>query len=349
MFATAIVFILVLGLLIFVHELGHFLVSKLAGIKVEEFAFGFPPKIFAKTYKGTTYALNLVPIGGYVKLLGEENSVKDKRAFSAKPVGVRLAVVSAGVLMNYLLAILAFAIAFSMGITPYFSDPQSLGGRQEPLVFVSRVLENSPAQVAGIKAGDQIKDFDSAAELQDFTKARASQEISLDLIDENAKTKTVVIKLRQGDTPLGVALYETAVVKLSAPQALVAGAKEATNAASFTLKFFGNALSRLFTAGEVPQEIGGPVAIFGATAQAVSQGAAAVLRTMGILSVNLAILNAIPFPALDGGKALFIALEGIFGKRVIRQHHEAIIHTIGFVLLLVLIVAITYRDILRLQ
>lgn len=349
MFVTAFVFIIILGLLIFIHELGHFIVAKLAGIKVEEFAFGFPPRIVSKTFNGTKYALNLIPIGGYVKLLGEDEKLKDKRAFSAKPVAARLMVVAAGVLMNYLLAIVVFSIGFGIGITPYFTDPQSLGGQHEPLVLVSRVFDNSPADKAGLRAGEQIADFTSAQALQEFTLSHASRQVVLRVIDENAKDRQISISLEQGPTPLGVALFETAIIKLPFAQAILAGAKEATNAARFTMLFFAHSIERLFSLGEVPEEIGGPVAIFGATAQAVSQGFSAVLRTIGILSINLAILNAVPFPALDGGKALFIGLEGIFGKRVIKEHHESIIHTVGFILLLVLIVAITYRDILRLR
>lgn len=349
MLLTVVVFIIVLGLLIFVHEFGHFIVAKLARIKVDEFAFGFPPRLLQKTIKGTRYRLNLIPIGGYVKLLGEEDYVKDSRAFSSKTVGVRLAVVVAGVIMNYILAIGAFGIAFVIGMTPIFNDPATLGGNQQPLVIVSQVFDNTAANQAGIKAGYQLLGFPSAQAVQVFTHEHAGMAVAFEVRDDIGRIKTIEVTLSQSDKPLGVALFETAIVKLSVGKALVAGAREATAAADFTFEFFGRSLVRLFSAGEVPGEIGGPVAIFGVTAQAVSQGVVAVLRLVGILSINLAILNIVPFPALDGGKALFIAAEGLFGRRVVKHHHEAMIHMIGFILLMALIVAITYRDILRLQ
>lgn len=345
-----IVFIVVLGLLIFVHELGHFLTAKLAGIKVQEFAFGFPPRIVSKLYKGTRYGLNAVPIGGYVKMLGEDETLGDPKAFSSKPVLVRLTVVVAGVLMNYFLAIVVFAIGFAIGMTPFFTPPSSLRGVKDPKVFIGQVFPDSPAQKAGFSLGDQLIAFDSAVDLQRFTQSRSGQTVEFDIVAADGQRKNLTAILAQSsETPLGVALFETATVKLPAHRAVFAGAREATNAAEFTFKFFGSALIKLFTQGQVEEALGGPVAIFGAAAQAAAQGLAAVLQLIGILSVNLAIINIVPFPALDGGRALFIAAEGIFGRKVLRDRYEGMIHMIGFIILIALILAITYRDIIRLR
>lgn len=350
MAVNLIIFLLVLGLLIFVHELGHFLVAKLYGITVQEFAFGFPPRLFHKVVRGTRYVLNLIPIGGYVKLLGEETDSQDPSAFSKKPVSIRLAVVVAGVAMNYLLAVVLFAIGFMVGMTPSFSDPQALRGTKLPIVLVGQVFEGSAASQAGLRPGEQLKGFDSAQAVKQFTNDRIGQPVSLELVNEAGQTRTVMVTLGTNpQAPLGVGLYETAVVKLTAPQAVLAGSTEATEAVKFTFAFFGDALVKLFSRGQLPQDLGGPVAIFGVTAQAAAQGLVALIKLVGLLSVNLAVLNIVPFPALDGGKALFLLFEGAARRRVVKQNLEAIIHTVGFILLIALILAVTYRDIIRLQ
>lgn len=347
---TIFVFILVLGVLIFVHELGHFLAARIAGVKVEEFAFGFPPRLLAKIYRGTRYAINAIPVGGYVKMLGENELVKDSRSFSTKSPLPRLGIVLAGVAMNYVLAIVVFAIGFTIGMTPFFTPPQALGGRQTPRVYVGQVLPGGAASQAGLTPGDRLEGFTSAGKVQEFTKAHVGRDVMFNVVNQQGKPKTVQVMLGQDSAaPLGVLLFETALVKLPLPKALIAGSKEAANAAQFTVKFFGAALGKLFTRGQVAQELGGPVAIFGATSQAAAQGFTAVLQLIGILSVNLAILNIVPFPALDGGRALFIAVEGIFGRKVLKDRWEAFIHTVGFAILIALILAITYRDIIRLR
>lgn len=347
---SALIFFLVLGLLIFFHELGHFLMARLVGIKVEEFAFGFPPKIFSRQFGGTKYLINLIPIGGYVKLLGEEKSSRVSSSYSAKSVWQRLLVVLAGVLMNFILAIIVFTIGFTIGMVPFFSEPATLGPISNPIVYIIDVIDGSPAENSGLKIGDSIAGFDSAQAVQDFAKNNRGRQVTLNLIDQSNNLREVDVSLRDQDiAPLGVSLFETGKVKLPAHKAFIAGVKESTNAVKFTLDFIGQSFLKLFVKGEVPQEVGGPVAIFGLTKEAATQGLAAILRVIGILSVNLAIINIVPFPALDGGKAAFLITEGIFGRKIIKEKYESIIHAIGFAFLIMLIVAITYRDIIRLR
>lgn len=142
MLLTAIVFIVILGLLVFVHELGHFLVAKWSGVTVEEFAFGFPPRLFSVTKGGTRYAINAIPLGGYVKMLGEEDNDNSSGSYHAKPIWLRLAIVVAGVIMNFILAIVLMTIGFSIGMTPLVSDPANLAGEKISRVMVIGVQKD---------------------------------------------------------------------------------------------------------------------------------------------------------------------------------------------------------------
>lgn len=353
------IFILILGVLIFVHELGHFITAKLAGVKVEEFAFGFPPRIFSIRHKETRYSINLFPLGGYVKLLGEDGTSKDHRAFVNKPVIARLLVIVAGVVMNLVLAIVILTIGFMIGMTPLQVDPASLSGEKQPIIFITHTVENSTAQKAGLQSGDRIisiksletgkiESIDSVKEVQQLTKQFSNTQIEIKVLRQQ---KEVLLsgKLGSGEAPLGVGLVETSTVKLGLIESFKTAVIETYKAVIAIFVFLGVTLKTIFASGKVAQEISGPVGIYSLTAQAVKMGFVFILQLTAILSINLAVLNFIPFPALDGGRALFIALEGIFKKKVIREQAEAMIHTVGFILLILLLLAITVRDIVRLQ
>lgn len=349
MLLTIIVFIFILGLLIFVHELGHFWVAKKTGVKVEEFAFGFPPRIWSVKKGETNYSINLIPLGGYVKLFGEEEDINKPGSFHAKPVGIRVLIVAAGVFMNFILAIVLMTIGFSIGMTPLVSDPAALGGQKVSRVMVEFIQPGSPAATSGIKKGDILEGFNSPSDLQNFTKQNVGKEVTLNILHGARKFETLQVKLSaNSDAPLGVAVISITKVKQPIPQAFVTSILETGKVIGTLIDFLGNIIKNVFTTGKAgPAAAGvvGPVGLFNFTAEAIKIGWIYVLQLVIILTINLGVINILPFPALDGGKVLFLALEGIFKKKVIRQEIENIIHLVGFSLLIILILFITYRDI----
>lgn len=352
MFLTIIVFIIILGLLIFVHELGHFLIAKWAKIRVDEFAFGFPPRLISIKRGETRYGINLIPLGGYVKLFGEEEDSKDPKAYSGKPVWIRIGVVIFGVIMNFLLAIILMTIGFTIGMTPLVSDPASLTGQKVSKVMVVEVQKNSAAQNAGIEQGDIIDGYSSANDLQNFTHSNLGQTKNF-TIEKNGQSKNLEVKLSDNkDAPLGVGVVSITKVKQNVFQSLWTSVKETGKVIAAIFVFLWDIIKSIFTtgkAGPAAEGATGPVGLFNFTGQAIKIGWIYVLQLVAILSINLGIINALPFPALDGGKILFLGLEGIFRKKVVRQEIENIIHLVGFALLILLMLAITYRDIIRLK
>jgi regulator of sigma E protease len=355
MFITIITFIVILGLLVFIHELGHFLIAKVSGVKVEEFAFGFPPRIFSWKKKETVYAINLIPLGGYVKLLGEEgetgidNTKKvDQSSYSAKPVSTRVAIVVAGVIMNFILAVILMTIGFSVGMPPLVSDPAQMTGIKESKVMVVYVQPNSVASRASIVANNIIDGFSSTTDLQKFTRENLGKEVSL-TVQNNGQKEDLLVKLSDDKTaPLGVEIVPLTTVKQPVWRAFITSITETGKAIGALFSFLGNVIKSIFTtghAGAAAEGVVGPVGLFNFTAAAIKIGWIYVLQLLILLSINLGIVNILPFPALDGGKVLFLALEGIFRKKVVKQDVENIIHFVGFALLILLFIAITYRDI----
>lgn len=358
LFLTILVFIFILGLLIFSHELGHFLSAKAVGIKVLEFAFGFPPRLFKKKKGETVYSVNALPIGGYVKLLGEEKQSDDPRSFNKKSILARFFVSVSGVAMNLVLAWLLISIGFMAGMTPLVSDAKDFGGQQKPMIIVAETLPDAPAQKAGIKgsmvleqgrAGDEIVSFKSASDLQNFTAKYQGQEVAIVARSlEDKKTMEYILTLGTGSAPLGVSMIESATVRLGFFPAIYHGGRETIATTGVIFKFIAGFFQTLFVQGELSSEGSGPVGMYVITSQAVKMGFSFVIQLTALISINLAIFNILPFPALDGGRVVFLAIEGIFRRRIIQEKIENIIHTIGFALLLVLIALITYRDIANL-
>lgn len=352
MILTIIVFIVILALLIFVHEAGHFFIAKLTGVKVEEFAFGFPPRLLSIKRGETRYSINLIPFGGYVRLFGEEENISKPRSFMAKPVSARIAIVAAGATMNFVLAIILMTIGFSIGMTPLVSDPATIAGSKNSQVMVVYVHPGSPADLAGIDQGTILNGFASASDLQNFTHSHVGQEVNLS-IEKNNQTSEEKIKLSQDqNAPLGVGIVSITKVKQNVFLAFWTSIKETGKVIADLFVFLYDILKSFFTtghAGPAAEGVVGPVGLYNFTSEALKIGWIYVLQLVILLSINLGIINLLPFPALDGGKVLFLALEGIFRRKIVRQEVENIIHLIGFALLILLIIAITYRDIIHLR
>lgn len=358
MFLTLLAFVFVFGILVLAHETGHFLVAKLSGVKVEEFSIGFPPRIASFRRGETKYTIGAIPMGGYVAMLGENEKSKDKRAYNNQSVGKRFMIGVAGVAVNFLLAWLILTAGFAYGMTPLATPSSEVGGGTivKPQIFIAEVRKDSPAQKAGIQAGDLIISgsnnesvvFNSAADLKSFTLGNQGKTVKLSLKRENEFIQKDVTISDNVDAPLGVSLVEQSVVKVAWYRAPIAALTETANITRLTFDFLGSFVRKLFSQGQISDAVGGPIAIYTMSGQAARAGLLILLQFVALLSINLGLINILPFPALDGGRALFIVLEKIFRKRIVREEIENIIHMVGFALLILLAVAVTYKDIVRL-
>lgn len=356
MFLTIIAFIVVLGILVIVHELGHFIAAKKTGVKVEEFAIGFPPRIYSIKKGETNYSINAFPLGGYVKMLGELEHSSDPRAFENQKPGRRFLISVAGVLMNIVLAWVLLTIGFAIGMSPVVSSPDSIPGKKlSSAIIIADVSKDSPAEAADLKPGDiavkgiygsEEKSFNSPQDLTSFTANHKNQSVKIQIKREDSILDKEVY-LSGKDAPMGVSIVEKAVIRVPWYKAPYVALRETYDTTKLTGQFLAGFFRNLFSQGKVSEDVGGPVAIYVYTGLAVKAGIMVLLQFVALLSINLALINILPFPALDGGRILFILLEKIYGKRVVKEKIENMIHTIGFALLILLIVAITYRDVVK--
>lgn len=375
---TVLVFIIILGLLVFVHELGHFLVARRNGVMAEEFGFGFPPRIFGlyKTKNGkrklvwgskevestdTIYSLNWIPLGGFVKIMGEDGEEKkDPKSFASKSPFTRTRILAAGVAMNFLLAAVLLSIGYFVGI-PQAVDDAAAGNLKNEKIQIIETIPGSPALHMGIQVGDQIvgavgnnnqiAKFATIEDVQNFINANKGQEIKLDIKRGNETVD--LVGTPRTDFPasegaLGISLVKTAVVSFPWYESVWRGVQTTIDLAGMILVAFGNLLWKLITGHSVGMDVSGPVGIAVLTGQVAKLGFIYILQFTALLSVNLAIINILPIPALDGGRILFILIEKIKGKAV-SQKFEARAHNIGFALLITLMVVVTFRDVAKLD
>jgi regulator of sigma E protease len=355
MLGSILVFLIVLSILILVHELGHFLMARRFGVWVEEFGFGIPPRIIGKKIGETLYSLNFLPFGGFVKLHGEsfEEEITDpKRSFMNKSILERLIILVAGVVMNFLLAVVAFAVVYSFSGIP----------KETKDVRLVDIAQGSPAQIAGLIVGDIVKtvDKEKIESMSAFTKLIEEKKgkrvtLGIERLVEGQKTEKKVTITPRADPPpdegpLGIVITTTEIYYPPIWQRPFVGAFYGLKDSLYWGKNVILGFAGIFTdllGGKVPQDLSGPVGIFAITTQAAKMGILSVINFMGVLSINLAILNIIPFPALDGGRVLFVVIEKIMGRKVLPKV-EGYIHTVGMIILLILILAITAHDIQRL-
>jgi regulator of sigma E protease len=361
MIITAITFIIVLGVLVLIHEFGHFIAAKKLGIKVEEFGFGFPPRVWGKKIGETLYSLNLLPIGGFVKVFGEEyheenvteaqggySAADRKRAFVYRPPWQKTIVICAGVVMNFLLGWALISYLFVQGV-PTPTDR----------VIVEQIQPNSPAVSAGLKVGDVIetisKDNQSRSiktvdDLIKATKDYGDQEVLLQY-DRNGQKAQIRIMPRKNPPKnqgsLGVVITNFVTKKYPWYTAPYYGLKHATVITVTIVSELGKTLGKLVTGQGTNVEVTGPVGIAQYTGQARKAGTNALLELVALLSLNLAVINLLPFPALDGGRQVFILYEWVTKKRV-NQNFERYMNMAGIIILLGLSAVITIFDVLKL-
>lgn len=352
---AVIIFVIILGLLVLVHEFGHFIVAKKSGMLVEEFGFGFPPRLFSFQKGETRYSFNLIPLGGFVKILGENNKDgQNPRSFINKSFFARFSTLVAGVLMNFVLAWVLFSVGFGIGLPTVVQSGQTVpvhGTLRSEAITILEVAANSPAEKAGLRAGDHIlaadglvvSDEQSLDQFIEYVKSKAGKDVSMHL-RRGSEELYLTLSPRLNPPPeegaIGIALGN--VGKLSFPWYLapVMGLKATGNVISGTAEAFWN----LIVHGDGLSSVGGPVKIASLTGQVSKLGLAYILQFAAFLSVNLGILNIVPFPALDGGRILFLIVEKIRRKRN-NEAFEQYANAIGFGLLIMLILVITARDI----
>ncbi|MBI3871784.1 MAG: RIP metalloprotease RseP [candidate division Zixibacteria bacterium] len=344
--------IFVLGVLVFVHELGHFLVAKRVGIRVERFSLGFPPKMIGTTIGETEYCISWLPLGGYVKMAGENpdegEPTGDPREFMSKSIGARAMVILAGPVMNFILAIVVFSAVFFCYGRPVV-DPDH--------VVVGPVIKQTPAEAVGIKPGDFIlaidhKEVHQFDEMAHLVHARPGDTVEVlwsrdgELFSARVRTLVDTIQTPAGtDTVvgmLGVRMgfgYE----RLGLLASISAGAAQTISVCRAMVDFLGG----LFSGAVSIKMVSGPVGIARFAGEAAREGMNMLLNFMAVLSVNLAILNVLPVPVLDGGHLVFLFFEKLRGRPLtVRQ--RSIAQQVGLGLLLLLIVTVTYHDVLRL-
>jgi regulator of sigma E protease len=366
---TVAAFIAILVVLVLVHELGHFLVAKRAGITVEEFGIGFPPRIGSVMFRGTRYSLNWIPLGGFVKMLGEDGDVEVRRlresglsdeevehamagAFNRRPVWVRIGVLLAGVVMNFVLAAALFAIAFSM--------PTQVG--EGPLT-VTEIQAGSPAE-GSLEVGDVIvgvngRTFERSADLTDYVAERGGTEVTLDVerggesIEIDIVPRVVTVEDRaNGVGPIGFA-YDPA--RIAEEPSVVDGPLDAVargTGAAWTIAVqipggLADAVGGLIGLNPEAPDARGPIGIAQETGRILEAPLVSQLLFVGLLSVNLAVLNVLPFPPLDGGRIAVVLIEAVRRRRLPAER-EALIYLAGFAVLMALVILISINDIQRL-
>jgi len=389
---TAIIVIITLGILIFVHELGHFIVARRNGIRADEFGFGFPPRIFGiqkyfrknkgfkkwrfiwgprdgddenealdrkeirenKYEKGTIYSLNWLPLGGFVKIKGENGENADEPdSFMAKNAWTRTKVLAAGVIMNFVLAWFLIALVMMIGIPEAKDSEQILSGAK---VQIAGVVKDSPAEKMGIKIGDEI------ILEQDNFKIEKLKDISTYI--ESNKGEEIYFKVKRGretlnlrgvpreEAPegqgiLGISYSQVVMEKYPFYEAAWKSLVTVFEVIWMMLSTLYLIIRNLFPGGEsVGMDVAGPVGIVILIQQVTSLGLVYILQFIALLSINLGLINILPIPALDGGRILFIIIEKIKGSPVSRKIEQGI-HMTFFVLLILLMMAVTYLDIWR--
>jgi regulator of sigma E protease len=377
---SIIIFFVILMVLVLVHEAGHFFTAKSFKIRVDEFGFGFPPKLFSKKYGETEYSINALPFGGFVKIFGEDLDEADlvevgfldkeaspekiemaSRSLVSKPKYQQALVMFAGIFANFLLAWLLFSFGFISGLpTSVGSQPKGFLLKNTSLVIISVDLK-SPAELAGLKTGDKIVSLvsgkDSLAEvnpdnLKSFIVSHPDKDITVGYVRgqnpiiNNTNIKPIFSKT-EGKPLIGIAMDEIGTLKLPVLRAFWEGMKLDISVTKSTFKGLYNLIAQSVKGKGSFSSITGPVGMVGIVGDASKFGFAYLLSFAALISVNLAIINLIPFPALDGGRLLFLLIEKIKGSRINPKFANRA-NMVGFAILILLMLLVTYHDIIKL-
>jgi len=409
---SIIIFIIILLVLVISHEFGHFIVAKKSGMRVDEFSFGFPPKLFSKKIGETTYNINLLPLGGYVKIYGEngedenenkenpedgtiikethidesitetiskegeiaitktetiEEDVKIKndksRSFVNKPKYIQALVLVAGITMNLLVAWLLLSVGFMSGLPTSVGSAPKGAVVKDAAVTVTSVLVNSPAEKSGIKTGDKIISLDTPTDstlllssnfgtetVQNFVKSHGDENINISLIRGQEPLNVTIAPEKSKDSNtamIGISMDMIGRLKLPVRKAIWEGAKLTWSVTEGTVVGFYNLITSAVVGKADINSLTGPIGIVGVVGDASKFGFIYLLSFTALISINLAVINLVPFPALDGGRLLFLLIEKIKGSRI-KPEIANWANAIGFGLLMILMVIISYHDIVKL-
>jgi regulator of sigma E protease len=360
-----IIFIIVLAILVFVHELGHFLTAKKFEIKVTEFGIGFPPRLWTKQKGETLYSVNAVPFGGYVKIFGEDpddlslNGPESARSITSKPRIVQAAVLFGGVFFNFLFAWLLISAGYIIGL-PTPADYVGPGMVTNPALVVTSVAPESPAFAGGLKAGDVILEASS----EKYVLKELSPQLVSNFIEAHGK-EGVVFQLGRGKEimsssnviaqegivagrfAIGISMEIIGTLKLPPHLAVWEGGKTAIGATAATALGLGSFIADAFKGQGDLSQVTGPVGIVGLVGDVTNLGFVYLLSFTAIISINLAIINLLPLPALDGGRLLFLLIEAIMQKSIPPRVTNAL-NGIGFALLILLMIVVTFNDVMKL-
>jgi regulator of sigma E protease len=367
MIIALILFILIFSFLILAHEGGHFFMAKRAGVRVEEFGIGYPPRIFGKKIGETIYSINWIPFGGFVKIYGEdlnEETLKDKESFSNKPPRIKTSILLAGVAVNFLIAIIFFYIFLGFNNFETYQaqifDYDFPFGTQEVYPAVSYVVENSPAAEVGVEPYDLILSFNGqrvseTEKLIEKIDLNKGKEVNLLLENINSKeTKEVKVLLREEKTEkeglLGVGLGEISKISYQkGGNKMFSGILHTFNIGHFSLTAMGHLIKVSFQERNIEplsQSVAGPVGILAFTKLTMAGGFWQVFYFVAVISLALGIVNILPIPASDGGRMVFVLYEIIFRKRAPAKL-ERNVNMVGFFVLVALLFLVTYKDIIQ--
>jgi len=364
---SILIFLVILVVLVVVHEFGHFITAKLAGIRVEEFGVGFPPRLWGKKIGETRYSINALPFGGFVRIFGEQPQDVEKepqlreRSFSAKPKYIQAMVLVAGVFFNLVFAWILLSTGFLVGL-PTSVDEAHLSSVVNPRLIVTEIVPNSPAAEAGLISGDEPKKViagtDSTllflpSDLPTFVNAHKGETLTLTVLRSGTEVelsiapKAGVIPGEPERIAIGVVAETVGLQKFGIIQSFAEGAKLTWRVLVEVLSGLWHLLSGAFTGTASIKEITGPVGIVGAVGTATELGFIYLITFSAFISLNLAVVNLLPLPALDGGRLFFLLIEAIKGSPI-RPKFTQIANSIGFALLILLMIVVTFNDIARL-
>lgn len=356
MLITIIVFLIVLSVIVFVHEIGHFYTAIKLGIGVEEFGFGFPPRMLGIKRKGIIYSINWIPLGGFVKIKGEAGDhAQDQDSFVNQPVWKRAIVLFAGVFMNWMLALVLITIGYFSGLPAVLEGDIPAGAKvRNEQVQIMEVYPDSAADQVGLEVGDVVlkvnqEEFNDNQELQKYLIENNEQEFNF-IVKRGQEEKDFTVAAAEisdfgGEKLLGIGLVNSGIVSYAWYRAPWEALKTTVSMTILIVQAFFGLIANLIRGSGVG-DVSGPVGVAVFAGRAMEMGWIYLLQFTALISVNLAVINILPFPALDGGRILFLIIEKIRNKPN-DQKIEAIIHNVGFALLMLLIVVVTYKDIAR--
>lgn len=352
MLITLLIFFAIILVIVLTHEFGHFIFARLNGIKVEEFGFGFPPRLFGWQRKQTLYSFNLIPLGGFVKIKGEDEEIPELDSFSAKSIPSRALILAAGGIFNILLGFILFSFLAWYGLPTLSLEEKAIEGNR---VVIMNVLEGSPAEKLGLKPGDILisgespslkTEFSSFSQAKEFIEKTKGEEIKFVYLRKNKELQLTARIEPEKDKHLGVAMANLSILKEKWYKSPFRGLKMTWETIKGTAFGIYTLVKNLIIREPVLDMVAGPVGIVSIINYSLGFGAIFVLHLVALISISIAVLNLLPFPALDGGRILFLLFEIVLRKPV-SQKIASFVHAVGFSLLIILMFVITYFDIQR--